>query len=122
MILSLCEVKNGSLTPKRGDIIWLEFDPRSGHEQGGTRPALVISPQEYNAKSGLCLAMPITSKIKGYPFEVLVKCKKIEGVILSDHIKSLDFRARNAKFCDRVDSLTLELALQKLEILVFEAE
>lgn len=109
-------------TPKRGDIIWLEFDPQSGHEQSGTRPALVISPQEYNAKSGLCLAMPITSKIKGYPFEVAIKNKNISGVILSDHIKSLDFRARNAKFCGKVDSLTLKLTLQKLELLLFGAE
>lgn len=106
-------------TPKRGDIIWLDFDPRSGHEQGGMRPALVLSPEEYNSKSGLCLAMPITSKVKGYPFEIALKSKKIDGVILSDHIKSLDFRARNARFCDKVDSDTLQCALHKLSLLLF---
>ncbi|RDU53206.1 endoribonuclease MazF [Helicobacter sp. MIT 01-3238] len=106
-------------TPKRGDIIWLDFDPRSGHEQGRMRPALVLSPEEYNSKSGLCLAMPITSKVKGYPFEIALKSKKIDGVILSDHIKSLDFRARNARFCDKVDSDTLQCALHKLSLLLF---
>lgn len=109
-----------SYIPNRGDIIWLDFDPQSGHEQAGVRPALVLSPQEYNAKSTLCIAMPITSKIKGYPFEIPLKSKKIDGVILSDHIKSLDFKARNAKFCDTIDSATLECALRKLALLVFE--
>ncbi|MGX3011026.1 type II toxin-antitoxin system PemK/MazF family toxin [Helicobacter sp. 23-1044] len=115
-----------SYTPNRGDIIWLDFDPQSGHEPKsknknvGVRPALVLSPQEYNAKSGLCLAMPITSKAKGYPFEIPLKSKKISGVVLSDHIKSLDFRAREARFCDTIDSATLESALHKLSLLVFE--
>ncbi len=79
--------------PKRGDIVWLEFSPQMGHEQSGFRPALIISGETYNKKTGLCLAMPITSKIKDYPFEISLKTKKIQGVILSDQIKSLDFFA-----------------------------
>ena len=102
--------------PKRGDIVWLEFNPRIGHEQSGVRPALII----YNKKTGLCLAMPITSKIKGYPFEVILKTKNIQGVILSDQIKSLDFKSRKIKFCDKIDKETFENALDKLSLLLFE--
>ena len=84
--------------PDRGDAVWLDFDPQSGHEQAGHRPALVISPRSYNEKVGLALFCPITSHIKGYPFEVIVpEGLKIKGAVLSDQIKSLDWRARNAK-------------------------
>ena len=106
--------------PKRGDIVWLEFNPQIGHEQSGFRPALIISGEIYNKKTGLCLAMPITSRIKGYPFEVNIKTKNIQGVILSDQIKSLDFKLRKIKFCDRIDKETLENALDKLSLLLFE--
>ena len=106
--------------PKRGDIVWLEFSPRIGHEQSGFRPALIISSEIYNRKTGLCLAMPITSKIKGYPFEVNLKTKKIDGVILSDQIKSLDFKLRKIKFCDKIDDKTFEIVLDKLSLLLFE--
>ena len=108
--------------PKRGDIVWLEFNPQIGHEQSGVRPALVISKEIYNKKTGLCLAMPITSKIKGYPFEVSIKTKNIQGVILTDQIKSLDFKLRKIKFCQRVDKETFENALNKLSLLLFENE
>ena len=106
--------------PKRGDIVWLEFNPWIGHEQSGVRPALIISEEIYNKKTGLCLAMPITSKIKGYPFEVILKTKNIQGVILSDQIKSLDFKSRKIKFCDKIDKETFENALDKLSLLLFE--
>lgn len=106
--------------PKRGDIVWLEFNPRIGHEQSGVRPALIISGEIYNKKTGLCLAMPITSKIKGYPFEVILKTKNIQGVILSDQIKSLDFKYRKIKFCDKIDKETFENTLDKLSLLLFE--
>lgn len=106
--------------PKRGDIIWIEFNPQIGHEQSGFRPALIISGEIYNKKTGLCLAMPITSRIKGYPFEVNIKTKNIQGVILSDQIKSLDFKLRKIKFCDRIDKETFENALGKLSLLLFE--
>jgi len=82
--------------PDRGDIVWLEFNPQAGHEQAGLRPALVISPAAYNSLVGLALMCPITSKIKGYPFEVLIPKKfKINGAILADQIKSLDWRTRS---------------------------
>ena len=90
--------------PDRGDIIWLNFSPQVGHEQAGVRPALVVSPQSYHEKSGLMLACPITSKIKGYPFEVRVKTKKLDGAVLTDQIKSLDWRARKPEFGERVSA------------------
>ena len=85
--------------PKKGDLVWLNFSPQKGHEQSGHRPALVVSSATYN-KIGLLLACPITSKIKGYPFEVRVKTRKIDGCILADHIKNLDWKARKASFIE----------------------
>lgn len=85
-------------TPARGEIVWLEFTPLAGHEQSGRRPALVISPLAYNRKVGLALFCPITSSVKGYPFEVVLpKGLKAEGAVLCDQIRSLDWRARKAK-------------------------
>ena len=83
--------------PDRGDIVWLDFSPQRGREQVGIRPALVISPKAYNQRSELMLACPITSKIKGYPFEVRVKAGEIDGVILADQVKSLDWKIRKPK-------------------------
>lgn len=104
--------------PECGDIVWLEFDPQSGNEHRGTRPALALSPKYYNQKSGLCIFIPITSKIKGYPFEVLFYGEKIKGAILSDQIKSLDYRARNAKFCEKIDEVTLQKVREKISLLI----
>ena len=85
--------------PTRGDLIWLEFDPQAGHEQGGRRPALVLSAYGYNAKTKRCLVCPITSKVKGYPFEVLLpENLPIQGVVLADHLKNLDWFARRAVY------------------------
>jgi mRNA interferase MazF len=85
--------------PGRGDVVWLLFDPQTGHEQAGYRPALVISPKVYNAKTGLSLVCPITSQIKGYAFEVGIPSGlPVAGVVLADQIKSLDWRARKADF------------------------
>ena len=84
--------------PERGDIVWLEFNPQAGHEQAGRRPALVISPKGYNKKVGLALFCPITTQVKGYPFEVVLpKGNKISGAILSDQVKSLDWEMRKAQ-------------------------
>jgi mRNA interferase MazF len=83
--------------PERGDVVWLEFNPRVGSEQAGRRPALVISPKSYNKKVGLALVCPITSRSKGYPFEVeLPEGLEAKGAILCDQLKSLDWRARRA--------------------------
>lgn len=88
--------------PARGDLIWLEFTPQSGSEQAGRRPALVISPRPYNSKVGLALVCPVTSRIKGYPFEVhLPAGGTVAGVVLADQLKSLDWRARKAKLIER---------------------
>jgi mRNA interferase MazF len=83
--------------PERGDVVWITFNPQAGHEQAGYRPAVVLSPKTYNGKVGLALLCPITSQIKGYPFEVEVpEGLSVNGVILSDQVKSLDWKARNA--------------------------
>ncbi|MFO0873698.1 MAG: endoribonuclease MazF [Phycisphaerales bacterium] len=84
-------------TPARGDVVWLQFSPQAGSEQAGRRPALVLSPRSYNRKVGLALVCPITSRVKGYPFEVeLPRGLEVQGAILCDQIKSLDWRARGA--------------------------
>ena len=87
----------GVHVPERGDVVWLEFIPHAGSEQAGRRPALVISPKSYNKKVGLALVCPITSRLKGYPFEVeLPQGLEAKGAILCDQLKSLDWRARRA--------------------------
>ena len=84
--------------PDRGDVVWIDFDPRAGHEQAGRRPALVLSPKIYNRRSGLMLCCPITNQVKGYPFEVAVPARSgTTGVVLADHVKSLDWKARGAR-------------------------
>ncbi|HJQ58667.1 MAG TPA: endoribonuclease MazF [Vineibacter sp.] len=81
--------------PGRGDIIWLDFNPQAGHEQAGRRPALVLSPRSYNAKVGLMVCCPVTTKIKGYPFEVALSGAPASAV-LSDQVKRRDWRTRGA--------------------------
>lgn len=105
--------------PCRGDVVWLNFDPQAGHEQSGRRPALVISPQAYNEKVGLALMCPITSKLKGYPFEVsLPVSMKVSGVVLADQIKSLDWRVRRAEFVCKVPGNIMEEVLAKIQVLL----
>lgn len=87
--------------PEAGDIVWLHFDPQAGHEQAGHRPALVVSPATYNAKTGLMLCCPMTTQIKGYPFEVLIAGDRTSAV-LSDQIKSLDWVACKASHKGKV--------------------
>ena len=85
--------------PDAGDLIWLTFDPQAGHEQRGRRPALILSPRAYNSKARLAIACPITTHVKGYPFEVpLPPGGKISGAVLADHVKNLDWRARQVAF------------------------
>jgi len=104
--------------PQRGDIVWLDFDPQKGKEIQKTRPALVISPYQYNVKTGLALLMPITSKIKGYPFEVLIETKGIQGAVLCDQIRSLDWKERKAKFIASLPPVIVEDVLSKLKVLL----
>ena len=104
--------------PERGDVVWLDFCPQSGHEQQGRRPALVLSPAAYNGKVGLALFCPVTSTIKGYPFEVPLECRKIAGVALADQIKSLDWKARNVEFIARSPAPVIDAVLKKIALLV----
>ena len=105
--------------PDRGDIVWLAFDPQAGHEQSGFRPALVISPKSYNGKVGLALMCPITSKAKGYPFEVSLPAdSKVSGVVLSDQIKSLDWQAREATLaCKATGGVVAEILVKILALI-----
>lgn len=104
--------------PSRGDIIWLEFDSQKGKEIQKIRPALTISPIEYNLKTDLGLFMPITSKVKGYPFEIIIDTKEIQGAILCDQIRSLDWKARKAKFITHLSPSILEEVLAKFLVLL----
>ncbi len=105
-------------TPDRGDIVWLNFTPQTGHEQKGLRPALVLSPKLYNKKTGLAVCCPISSAVKGYPFEVAVSGQKIKGVVLSDHLKNLDWKARKAKFIEKIDSKAMSECVSKVSALI----
>lgn len=104
--------------PSAGDLVWLEFNPQAGHEQAGTRPALVLSQKRYNRKTGLGIFCPITSKAKGYPFEVPFHGKQIDGVILADHVKNFDWKARKAKFIEKASGETLEEAIAKFTLIL----
>ncbi len=107
--------------PKRGDIVWLSFTPQAGHEQAGHRPALVLSQESYNRKVGLALFCPITSQIKGYPFEVRVPPGyEVSGVVLADQVKSLDWKARRATFCCEFPAESVHDVLNKLGTLTDE--
>lgn len=110
---------SSSYVPNRGDIVWLNFNPQAGHEQAGKRPALVISPKQYNIKVGLALFQPITNKQKGYPFEVkLPDDIPITGVILSDQIKSLDWKIRNVEFICNIPPINYLESIEKFKVLI----
>lgn len=105
--------------PSRGDIVWLSFTPQAGHEQAGHRPALVLSPQAYNDKTSLAICCPITSTVRGYPFEVdLPSTDSITGVVLADQVKSLDWRARYARYRCRATPRVVNEVLQKVHALL----
>jgi mRNA interferase MazF len=105
--------------PTRGDFVWIDFRPKLGHEQSGKRPGIVLSPLAYNKAVGLMLCCPITSKEKGYPFEVRVpEGHQISGVVLSDHVRSLDWKTRNAAFISRAPRELTEDVLAKLQTLL----
>ncbi|MCX6786701.1 MAG: endoribonuclease MazF [Candidatus Kaiserbacteria bacterium] len=106
--------------PNRGDVVWLDFNSVRGHEQSGRRPALIISSEKYNAKSGLALVCPITSHIKGYPFEVGFKIKSVQGVILVDQIRGIDWKERNAEKIGGVSESVIAEAQDYVKKLVLE--
>ncbi len=105
--------------PSQGDIVFLQFNPQQGREQAGHRPALVLSPQTYNERVGLIVTCPITSQQKGYPFEVVLpKGLRSRGVILADHVKSPDWRTREARYVEHVPDDTLQQVFEKLGLLL----
>jgi len=105
--------------PDCGHIIWISFNPQAEHEQAGRRPAFVLSPEAYNGKVGLALLCPITSQVKGYPFEVrLPESLPVTGVILSDQVKSVDWRIRNAEFACQTSKPVMDEVLAKLRVLL----
>jgi len=103
----------GGYVPKRGEVVWLDFSPQSGREQAGRRPAIVLTPEKYNRLTGRCVCVPVTSQIKGYPFELeLPASANVSGVALADHVKNQDWRSRNAEFVGVVDGVWLDEAVQ----------
>jgi mRNA interferase MazF len=105
--------------PNAGDLVWLTFDPQAGHEQRGRRPALILSPRAYNAKARLAVACPITSQIKGYPFEVpLPPGGPIVGAVLADHVKNLDWQARHVIFEAKAPADVLTDVRERLRVLL----
>jgi mRNA interferase MazF len=105
--------------PERGDIVWLVFDPQVSREQAGRRPAVILSPKNYNGKVGLALCCPITNQAKGYPFEVPIPPgKEVTGVILADHIKSVDWKGRQAAFITQLPDEQLNAVLNRIEALL----
>ena len=105
--------------PERGDLVWLNFSPQTGREQQGRRPAAVMTPKTYNQKANLAIFCPVTSKQKGYPFEVKINNPKISGVVLADQIKSLDWKQRNTEFIAKLSKDEMTEIMQKLSALVF---
>ena len=111
--------RKAAYVPDRGDIVKMSFDPQSGHEQAVWRPALVISPAAYNRASSLALFCPITSRVKGYPFEVpLPPGLAAAGVVLADQVRSLDWKARSAALAGRAPDAVIQDVLARLEPLV----
>jgi mRNA interferase MazF len=105
--------------PDRGDVVWISLNPQAGHEQAGRRPAVVVSPRSYNSKVGLGLFCPITSQVKGYPFEVAIpEGLPVRGVVLADQVKSLDWRAREAEFVARLPVKVGAEVVGKLAVLL----
>lgn len=105
--------------PERGDLVWLSFDPQAGHEQAGRRPALVLSPAAYNGKTGLALVVPVTSRAKGYPFEVaLPEGLPVSGVVLADHVRNVDWQARRAEYLGKVKADQLIQTVEMIKTIV----
>jgi len=105
--------------PKKGDLVILTFDPSTGHEQQGRRPALIISNETFNKHVGLAIACPITNSDRNFPFHIAVESDKLTGFIMTEQVKSIDFRARKVKLVERVNENVLENVLGILESVIF---
>ena len=112
-------VRTKRYVPQRGQAVWISLNPQAGHEQAGRRPAVVLSPAVYNGKVGLALCCPITGQVKGYPFEVLLpEGLEVSGVVLSDQLKSLDWRARRAELiCELPEPTVMEVLAKSRTLL-----
>lgn len=104
--------------PDRRDIVWMELDPTKGHESNKRRPALVLTPKTYNQKTSMAIMCPITSQIKEYPFEVRINEKNIDGAVLSDQVRALDWKARNATLIQKASTDVYKEVTSKLELLI----
>ncbi len=104
--------------PERGDVVWIDLDPTRGHEQANTRPVVVLSPSIYNQRTGLMLACAITSRVKGYPFEVALVGMHIKGVALSDQLRNLDWQACGAQFIEKVPPAMFDDIIEQIETLL----
>jgi mRNA interferase MazF len=104
--------------PDERDVVWLEFDPQAGHEQAGVRPALVVSPAAYNERAGLMVCCPLTTRIKGYPFEVRTTVEGVDSAVLADQVKSLDWRVRRGRREGRVDEAVMLEVRMKIKALL----
>jgi len=104
--------------PKRGDIVWVDFDPSSGHEQAGTRPAIILSEHPFNKIIGLALVAPITSRVRGHGFEVALSGKKVSGVILCQQIKTMDYDERRLSYIEKAPQDVIDEVLNKVRAIV----
>lgn len=111
-------MKKAAYIPERGDVVWTDFNPQAGREQAGKRPALVLSPKTYNARTGLAVMVPITRHVKGYPFEVAIQIKTVKGVALADHLKNLDWQVRWVKHVGTVPPAALAEVTTKVSLLL----
>jgi len=110
---------SGTVAPARGDVVWLSFSPQAGREQAGRRPALILTPAPFNSRVGLAFVCPITSRVKGYPFEVaLDRVGGVSGVILVDQLRSLDWRARRAEPAGKAPAHVMAEVVAKLRPLL----
>jgi mRNA interferase MazF len=107
-----------SYIPDKGDAVWIDLNPTRGREQAKVRPAMVVSPKAYNQKTDLAIICPITSVQKGYPFEVVIQDKKVTGVVLSDQVRSVDWKVRNVKFIAKAKASVMQEVQTKLALLV----
>jgi len=107
-----------SYVPDAGDIVWMNFTPQSGHEQAGRRPAVVLSPKDYNSRAGLLVCVPVTNQIKGYPFEVALSGTGATGAALADQLKSLDWESREARRKGSATALEMAEIRAKVKVLL----
>ena len=113
-------VTKSKYVPGRGDVVWIDFNPARGHEQARRRPAIVVSPKSYNERTGMMLACPITSQAKTYPFEVEVGAGKLNGVILADHVRALDWHTRKIAFIQKAALAAIATTQERLVQLIIE--